>query len=726
MSRLATFKLLAVVMMVFVFAGFTQAQFLTTLSGTVTDADDGTPVAGYKMLVTFKDDTISFKLPVFTDDNGAYALQVLVGHTYTISSLDSFLYQPFSADVEVATADPVNYDIQLHKRTDLQPVTGNVSFKGKGVATTVYFLKISDDIDINDFREYETHFTLPYLATQWASYFAESDANGDFSLEMMSGNYVIYVAATDTTLTHWGVLAVNGPTTMDPIILKEMKILSGHVSNADQYENVTIMAYSLNKGRPYVAIPDSNGDYTMEVATGTYIVRLQAFFDEYMYHVFYDSVYMPQDAIPVEVQDDVSDINFNLPEATVAPFSISGTVTSRLSGLPIEGAHLAFVSYNFFTNLYQAYEATTNENGNYTINGVTMLEEDSLVGFCYTDSLFFAQFYDGKATYLTADPIVYHMNEDVTGIDFALDSIDTDNAYAISGFVQDEDGNPVKTGEVTAYTTATSVGVITAKIDTTGHYAFDPVFPQGSTVYLVAWGGFGYLPSIYDGALTWDEADAIIIEDHDVDNINFTLKETAPARAPLAKIDGKVEISTLSKTGSASAYDGDIVYVRPEGTSDWTAYDYVNSDGTFELPVETNGTYEVKITTPDPNDEEPIQTVEVTDLEGEVTLTATAISDPGDDLIVKSPKLYNAYPNPFNPSTTIRVDMAKTGQASLIIYNVIGQKVKTLFNGNLPQGTQKFVWNGTDDSGKQVASGLYFYQLKTNNTKITKAVMFLK
>ena len=726
MKRLATFKLLAIVMMVFVFAGITQAQFITTLSGTVTDADDGTPVANYKMLVTFKDDTIGFKLPVFTDENGAYALQVLVGHTYTISSLDSFLYEPFSADVEVSTADPVTYDIQLHKRTDLQPVTGNVSFKGKGVATTVYFLKISDDIDINDFREYETHFTLPYLAVQWASYSAQSDENGDFSLEMMNGNYVVYVAATDTTLTHWGVFAVNGPTTMDPIILKEMKTLSGHVYNMDGYQNVTIMAYSLNKGRPYVAMPDSNGDYTMEVATGTYIVRLQAFFDDYMYHVFYDSVYMPQDADSVIVQDDVTGIDFNLPEPSVAPFTISGTVTSKQSGLPIENAHLAFVSYNFFTNLYQAYMADTDADGNYTIEGVTMLQEDSLVGFCYTDSLFFAQFYDGKATYLTADPIVYHANENVTGIDFALDSIITDSSYAISGYVQDEDGNPVQTGEVTAYTTATNVGVITTKIDSNGYYAFDPVFPTGSTVYLVAWGGFGYLPSIYDGAETWEDADAIIIEDHDVDNINFTLKKTAPARVPLAKIDGKVEVGALTKTGAASSFDGDIVYVRPAGTTEWTAYDYVDNDGTFELPVETNGTYEVKITTPDPNDDEEITTVEVTDLQGEVTLNPTSISDRGNDIVVKSAKLYNAYPNPFNPATTIRVDMAKTGQASLIVYNVIGQKVKTLFNGNLTKGSKKFVWNGTDDYGKQVASGLYFYQLKTGNTKITKAVMFLK
>jgi flagellar hook assembly protein FlgD len=57
---------------------------------------------------------------------------------------------------------------------------------------------------------------------------------------------------------------------------------------------------------------------------------------------------------------------------------------------------------------------------------------------------------------------------------------------------------------------------------------------------------------------------------------------------------------------------------------------------------------------------------------------------------------------------------------------VLGQKVRTLYNGVLTQGIQKFTWNGKDNAGRQVASGLYFYQLKTQNVTQTKAVMFIK
>ncbi len=723
MKRSSTIKFLSMLLMVFFMIGMVQAQFTTTISGTVTAGPDSAVVPGYKMLITFKDDTVGFKLPVVTNENGFYYQEVFMQRTYTLSSLDSFYYEPFSADIQVGS-DPVTFNIHLNKRADLQQVNGTITFKGQGVATSIYFLKLSDDVDLNDFRDYESHFVIPPTLLGWASYSTESGADGSFNLEMLNGKYVAYVPKSDSTLTYWGVLEVNGPTTMDPVILKEMKTLSGHVANADQYDNVVLFAYSMNAGRPAMATPDENGDYTMEVAPGKYIVRCQAFFDNHMYHMFYDSVYLPKDATVIDVQDDVTGIDFNLPVPDVSPFSISGTVTSKQSGLPIEGAHLFFGSYNYFSNQFQTYTADTDAKGNYTVDGFTLLPEDSLIGFCYTDSNFFAQFYDGEATHLSADPIVYHANENVTGIDFALDTIDTQNAYAISGSVVDEDGNAVTTGEVTAYTTATNVGVITTMIDSSGHYAFDPVFPSGSTVYLQAWGGFGYIPQIYDNAETWKDATPIQVTDSDVTGIDFTLKKTAPARTPLATIIGHVKTTLLGKVNAASAYEGAVVYAKPAGTSEWTTSDNVDENGNFELPVQTNGEYDLMLSTRDQGDVNT--TVQVENLESDVTLTPTGISTGHNNLVIKTSKLYEAYPNPFNPSTTIRVDMAKAGQASLTIYNVLGQKVKTLFNGNINQGSKKFVWNGTDTHGKQVASGLYFYQLKTKNTVQTKAVMFLK
>ena len=729
MRRLLFSKVLTAVAMVFLVTGFAQAQFTTQITGTVTQGPDNAPAANFNFLLGFDGDTTIVPMPAFlpfeTDENGHFAVTVIMNQSYTITCVDTFSFNPFETSVTVGMgAETV--DFHLDARTDLQDVSGSVTFQDNGVATDIYFVKLPDDVDLDDFREYETHFNIPGMVlTRWASYHVTSDENGAFTAAMLNGKYVVYIPPTETTLTHWGVFEINGATALEPFVLKEMKSISGHITNADQYDNVTVLGYSLNAGRPFTAMPDENGDYVMDVAPGEYVVRLVAFFDDHMYHVYYDSVYSVEDAQHVAVEDDVTGIDFNLPEASVSPFTISGTITSRQSGLPLEGAKVDFVSYNMYTNLYRTYEATTDASGNYTVEGYTMLAEDSLVGFAWKDSTFFAQFYNGKATFLTADPIVYHANENVTGIDFALDTLNTENAYAISGTVVDEEGNPVKTGNITAFTTATNVGVITAMIDTTGHYAFDPVFPAGSTVYLQAWGGYGYVPEIYNDAESWEDADAIMITDAD-QVINFELAKTGPARTPLGSISGTVDFGThnLAKASEASAYEGAVVYVRPAGTSEWTASDYVDADGSFTLPIDEDGTYDVKLTTRDNGDEET--TIQVSGLQSEITMSPTGINNKGTGAILRSAKLFNAYPNPFNPKTTIQVEMAKTANASLTIYNVIGQKVKTLFSGNLQKGVRTFSWNGTDANNHTVASGLYFYQLKTGAQVQTKAVMFLK
>lgn len=62
----------------------------------------------------------------------------------------------------------------------------------------------------------------------------------------------------------------------------------------------------------------------------------------------------------------------------------------------------------------------------------------------------------------------------------------------------------------------------------------------------------------------------------------------------------------------------------------------------------------------------------------------------------------------------------------LTIYNLLGQRVKQLSNQQLPAGTYEFLWDGTDNHGKEVASGAYFYELNTNVFRERKKMLFLK
>ncbi|MCB0279759.1 MAG: fibronectin type III domain-containing protein, partial [Calditrichaeota bacterium] len=85
------------------------------------------------------------------------------------------------------------------------------------------------------------------------------------------------------------------------------------------------------------------------------------------------------------------------------------------------------------------------------------------------------------------------------------------------------------------------------------------------------------------------------------------------------------------------------------------------------------------------------------------------------------------YPNPFNPGTTIQYNIANDGYVSLIIYNILGQQVRKLINGRqLAAARKRIVWDGKDDHGKQVASGIYIYQLISSDFSVSKRMLLLK
>lgn len=73
------------------------------------------------------------------------------------------------------------------------------------------------------------------------------------------------------------------------------------------------------------------------------------------------------------------------------------------------------------------------------------------------------------------------------------------------------------------------------------------------------------------------------------------------------------------------------------------------------------------------------------------------------------------YPNPFNPSTTIHFDLPESASAKLIVYNMQGQLIRTLVNESLPAGYHVVDWDGADDTGHQVASGIYVYRLEAGS-----------
>ncbi len=82
------------------------------------------------------------------------------------------------------------------------------------------------------------------------------------------------------------------------------------------------------------------------------------------------------------------------------------------------------------------------------------------------------------------------------------------------------------------------------------------------------------------------------------------------------------------------------------------------------------------------------------------------------------------YPNPFNPETTIRYQVARSVKVHLTIYNVLGQKVRTLVDGLKPAGAHRIVWNGKDERGVSLPTGMYFYKMKAGEfVKVRKMLL---
>ncbi|RIK80339.1 hypothetical protein DCC62_03890 [candidate division KSB1 bacterium] len=88
--------------------------------------------------------------------------------------------------------------------------------------------------------------------------------------------------------------------------------------------------------------------------------------------------------------------------------------------------------------------------------------------------------------------------------------------------------------------------------------------------------------------------------------------------------------------------------------------------------------------------------------------------------------LHHNYPNPFNPATVIKYDLPEAGETSIAIFDVLGRKVRTLVNKQQEAGYHAVTWNGKNDKGAFVGSGLYFCRMRANNLNFVRKLTLLR
>ena len=150
-----------------------------------------------------------------------------------------------------------------------------------------------------------------------------------------------------------------------------------------------------------------------------------------------------------------------------------------------------------------------------------------------------------------------------------------------------------------------------------------------------------------------------------------------------------------------------------------------NTAGAYSIIIPV-GTYDVTCTA----DGFVPQTVEGVVVTQNQTTTVnfimSVVSNEDQVIPVAATELIGNYPNPFNPETTIRYSVKEPSSIRIEIYNSKGQRVRTLVNETQPTGWYNVVFNGKDDQGKPVASGIYFYRMSAGSYTSTRKMILMQ
>lgn len=134
-------------------------------------------------------------------------------------------------------------------------------------------------------------------------------------------------------------------------------------------------------------------------------------------------------------------------------------------------------------------------------------------------------------------------------------------------------------------------------------------------------------------------------------------------------------------------------------------------------------THYLKINLHDGTREEyPINNIQAIDFSGIVSIEDSQKAEK----LIQAFNLLDNYPNPFNPSTTIEYEIPKSGFVKISIYDLNGKLIKTLVHKKQEQGNYRIQWDGKNNSGLKVSSGVYIYAIENEKSIISKKMILVK
>lgn len=479
------------------------------------------------------------------------------------------------------------------------------------------------------------------------------------------------------------------------------------------------------------AFTDSLGFYLALVDTGRYLIKAEPMggqcWNSPYQPEWYNNAPDPSTATPVRVlQDSTFIANFGLASRGAISFAIvSGQVTDTL-GVPVRNAVVAFMRpLQEMNNLYATsgmmpgmgsemmemegvghvqgmmWSGRTDSLGNYrarVVVGRSYIALASKVGYV-------PEYFDNKRNPLEADIIL--VRRDTTGIDFSL-SPNPVYQNSVSGIVSDSLGTRAPS-RVVLYPIQHMPGMQERFVhtDSLGSYTLNNVPPGRYFVFAAPFGG--YAPAFYKagayGVRRWQDADTVYVAG------NLTGIDIGVVRIGTS---GYAHVGGHVHSSSGAPLNG-VGVLANLTTGEIVGYGLTDATGSYALDAVATGT--VTLT---------VGRTNFSASSGSVTVSTNTFTLDNVDFVLSpaspaavgesgtAPVIYalqQNYPNPFNPSTTISFSLPTDSRVSLKIYNLLGQEVASLVNGDLGSGVQHVVWNGKDNASRSVASGLYIYKL---------------
>ena len=516
----------------------------------------------------------------------------------------------------------------------------------------------------------------------------------------------------------------------------------------------------------YAARTDSNGNYRISrIDPGTYKLHAVSPSPQYASQ-WYDGKATAADADVITVAGSslsniVTLVNFKLTggAARMPKVTVSGIVTDSTLN-PVKTAHVFFVRAGFALNSntsvddFRKHFDMNDLSEDFRLDGksaeVFQTKVDSLgiyslqipkgayIAFAKAPG-YGTEFFPAQSDLLSATMLV--LQQDSAGIDFKLPKLPPITLGTIDGSVVDSAldlGVPSriiatrdrwtsvdKFGEPSSYVVDT---------DSLGNFTVGNLLPGSYFVFAVPLGS--YAPAFYSSdtvTTRWKRATKVVINGNSVSGINIYVQEIPISAEGYADISGTLSLTS----GTASTMAGAIVYANRGNVV--AGFAITDVKGNYSIDGLAPGAYSLFVDrlgynagpNPVPGDVPAHVGTVSYDASGNpvntsVPLSISSLTAPlvvGETSALQPTQytLEQNYPNPLNPSTTIRYALPVSGRVAVRVYNVLGQVVATLIEGNQNAGTHEVSFDAS-----ALSSGVYFYRIESGSFEAVKKMMLLK